>query len=188
MYARDIRGPQKPLKNSSKKFTRSISDTTYDVIASAKIPSSEFSVPPRGPSKPEHTAKRRENVKKATAAAKASVARRRAEKAKMKAEGMTDDEIRAKFRRYPKPPTGTTWTFDDIAKAVLECDDAIESRRIIDAMTHQAALGNVKAATFLTERALGKPVQKVQLSGALSVESLDNLLPEVPDGDGSSTS
>lgn len=119
------------------------------------------------PKSPAHVAKLRENVKKATAAKKKKAADRKA----AIDSGAPDP--------YPhvRPVAGKRFTFDDCVTAVLEADDAIESRRIIEAMNRGAVKGDVKAATFLVERALGKPLQKVQLSGGLTLETMDAVLP-----------
>lgn len=83
-----------------------------------------------------------------------------------------------------KPTAGKRFTFDDVVTAVLEADDAVESKRIIGAIRDKASRGDVKAAEFLVERSLGKPLQKVQVSGGLSIETLDAALPSIPEEPG----
>jgi hypothetical protein len=120
---------------------------------------------------PAHTAKRRENMAKAIAQRKKNAAVRR----KAKAEGLPDP--------FPslRPKPGRKWNFDEVVSAVLEADDAVESKRIVAALQQKASHGDVRAAEFLVERALGKPLQKVQVSGGLSLETLDQALPGVPE-------
>lgn len=129
----------------------------------------------RGPAKnPAVTEKRRKNMKKANAQRLQNSAARRA----AREQGLPDP-----FPRI-KPTAGKRFTFDDVVTAVLEADDAVESKRIIDAMRRKASMGDVKAAQFLIERSLGKPLQKVQLSGGLTLETMDAALPGVPEATG----
>lgn len=85
------------------------------------------------------------------------------------------------LRSYPERPAGATWMLDEVIQACLSHDDAIESRRIVDAMIYKASTGNVQAAQFLSERAQGKPLQKIQVSGGLTLETMDDMLPDVPE-------
>lgn len=126
----------------------------------------------RGPDKnPANTEKRRQNMAKA----RAQRAKNRKASKEAKAAGLPDP--------YPllRPQAGKRFTFDDVVTAVLEADDAVESKRIVAAMTTRANHGDAKAAAFLVERSLGKPIQKVQLSGGLTLETLDAALPEGSD-------
>lgn len=83
---------------------------------------------------------------------------------------------------YPnaKPPKGHVWMMDEVISAVLSGDDAVESRRITQAMIKEANNGNVNAAHFLADRAQGRPVQKVQVAGGLSIGLLDDILEPPP--------
>ena len=119
------------------------------------------------PPNPAATAKRRANLVKA----RDTLSNRSKARKAAKAAGLPNP--------YPKikPVAGKRFTFDDVVTAVLEADDALESRRIVEAMQRESTRGNVKAAEFLVERALGKPLQKVQLSGGLTLETMDAVLP-----------
>jgi hypothetical protein len=88
------------------------------------------------------------------------------------------------LRSLPTKPVGATWMLDEVITACLSQDDAIESRRITDAMIQKAAMGDTQAANFLAERSQGKPLQKIQVAGGLSIESLDKLLPDAGASDG----
>jgi hypothetical protein len=92
----------------------------------------------------------------------------------------------SELRSLPTKPPGATWMLDEVLTACLSQDDAIESRRIADAMITKAAMGDTQAAQFIADRTQGKPVQKIQVSGGLSIESLDALLPDPGATDGHS--
>ena len=146
----------------------------------------------RKPPKPEHTQHRRETLAKARAAQAIKRAQRREKMQELRDSGLSKKAAREQLARYPLAPDGKHWNLDDVITAVLEDEDAVESRYIVDAMVKKARAGNVQAAEFLAERSLGKPIQKVQMSGGLTLESLDQHLPNIPnasvgevaDGDG----
>jgi hypothetical protein len=121
---------------------------------------------------PEVTAKRRQNMAKARQQRRDNFK----EKQAAKAEG--------RLPNIPNLPVGQKrWNIDEVITHCLEANDALESRRIVQALIQKAAYGNDRAAQLLMERSLGKPLQKVQVSGGLSIETLDQALPGVPDGD-----
>lgn len=91
-----------------------------------------------------------------------------------------EDEAETRIMGRPKPATGQTWMLDECIASALSHDDAVESRRIADAMLRQAAKGNVLAAAFLADRTQGKPVQKLKLEGGLTVGLMDELLADPP--------